>query len=270
MSVCSYTETGIDSNDETWDDWIEDESSDKKCLFCQETFDLLALIQHCSKAHSFNLLEICKRLDLDFYSRFLEFGDDIPQESLQISGKEQFFSDDTYLIPVLENDSLIADLDDLEDLESDLLLEKDDEELANSSQKELENPHGEEQSASHYKEKLDETAKYCKYLEEKLKNTCEEFREYQELTRKQFLNSLGPVNPIEDLSNLKIDVSSKGSDYYFDSYSYNDIHLEMLKDTVRTDAYRDFIYNNKLFFKDKIVLDVGCGTGILSMFAARA
>lgn len=44
----------------------------------------------------------------------------------------------------------------------------------------------------------------------------------------------------------------------------------MLKDTVRTDAYRDFIYENKQIFKDKIVLDVGCGTGILSMFCAKA
>jgi protein arginine N-methyltransferase 3 len=44
----------------------------------------------------------------------------------------------------------------------------------------------------------------------------------------------------------------------------------MLKDTVRTEAYRDFIYGNKDLFKDKVVLDVGCGTGILSMFCARA
>jgi protein arginine N-methyltransferase 3 len=44
----------------------------------------------------------------------------------------------------------------------------------------------------------------------------------------------------------------------------------MLKDTVRTDAYRDFIYGNKHLFQNKIVLDVGCGTGILSMFCARA
>ena len=44
----------------------------------------------------------------------------------------------------------------------------------------------------------------------------------------------------------------------------------MLKDTIRTDAYRDFIYENKHIFEGKVVLDVGCGTGILSMFCARA
>lgn len=44
----------------------------------------------------------------------------------------------------------------------------------------------------------------------------------------------------------------------------------MLKDTVRTGAYRNAMYNNEHLFKDKTVLDVGCGTGILSMFAAKA
>lgn len=44
----------------------------------------------------------------------------------------------------------------------------------------------------------------------------------------------------------------------------------MLKDKVRTDAYRDFIYDNKHLFAGKVILDVGCGTGILSMFCAKA
>ena len=44
----------------------------------------------------------------------------------------------------------------------------------------------------------------------------------------------------------------------------------MLKDSVRTNTYRRSIIENKHLFKGKVVLDVGCGTGILSMFAAQA
>ena len=44
----------------------------------------------------------------------------------------------------------------------------------------------------------------------------------------------------------------------------------MLKDEVRTLTYRNSIYHNKHLFKGKTVLDVGSGTGILCMFAAKA
>ena len=39
---------------------------------------------------------------------------------------------------------------------------------------------------------------------------------------------------------------------------------------MRTLTYRNSIWHNKHLFKDKVVLDVGCGTGILSMFCAKA
>eukprot|EP00053_Salpingoeca_punica_P023199 m.9269 g.9269 ORF g.9269 m.9269 type:complete len:337 (-) comp4673_c0_seq1:599-1609(-) len=69
----------------------------------------------------------------------------------------------------------------------------------------------------------------------------------------------------------KDDVSDMTSrDYYFDSYAHFGIHEEMLKDEVRTNTYRRSIVQNKHLFKGKVVLDVGCGTGILCMFAAQA
>ncbi|KAF3102790.1 type I protein arginine N-methyltransferase Rmt1 [Orbilia oligospora] len=58
--------------------------------------------------------------------------------------------------------------------------------------------------------------------------------------------------------------------HYFQSYNHHGIHEEMLKDEVRTNSYKNAIYQNRHLFKDKIVLDVGCGTSILSMFAAKA
>jgi len=57
---------------------------------------------------------------------------------------------------------------------------------------------------------------------------------------------------------------------YFKSYGTAYVQAEMLLDEVRTNAFRDAIIKNHALFEGKVVLDVGCGTGILSLFAARA
>ncbi|XP_062227144.1 probable protein arginine N-methyltransferase 6.1 isoform X2 [Phragmites australis] len=57
---------------------------------------------------------------------------------------------------------------------------------------------------------------------------------------------------------------------YFQSYSHIGIHEAMIKDRVRTDAYRTAIMHHQKFIEGKVVMDVGCGTGILSVFCARA
>jgi len=68
----------------------------------------------------------------------------------------------------------------------------------------------------------------------------------------------------------KSEENKASTDEYFESYAHYGIHEEMLKDSHRTNSYRLAIERNPHLFKDKIVLDVGCGTGILSIFAVRA
>ena len=43
-----------------------------------------------------------------------------------------------------------------------------------------------------------------------------------------------------------------------------------MEDTIRTPKYREAILENPTNFRGKIVMDVGCGSGILSLFAAQA
>ena len=58
--------------------------------------------------------------------------------------------------------------------------------------------------------------------------------------------------------------------YYFDSYAYYGVYEEILKDSPRLSTYRNAILRNRYLFKDKVVLDLDCGTGILSFFAVQA
>jgi len=71
----------------------------------------------------------------------------------------------------------------------------------------------------------------------------------------------GPPRPRPTAENEKL---------YFDSYSNLGIHEDMIRDASRTNSYRNAMLQNPSDFKDAIVLDVGCGTGILSIFAIQA
>ncbi|KAK7091443.1 hypothetical protein V1264_009123 [Littorina saxatilis] len=55
---------------------------------------------------------------------------------------------------------------------------------------------------------------------------------------------------------------------YFASYTDLKVHEVMLKDWPRNGAYRRFFEENAHLVQDKVIMDVGAGTGILSLFAA--
>lgn len=56
-------------------------------------------------------------------------------------------------------------------------------------------------------------------------------------------------------------------EWYFGEYGHVSTHREMLEDVARTKAFRRAIFQT---CKGCRVLDVGCGTGILALFAAQA
>ncbi|KAM0185574.1 hypothetical protein ACHAPQ_008143 [Fusarium lateritium] len=227
-------------------EWLDLESDEESIpitsFFTTQTFPtVVAMLEDSSKNHGFDFGTYVQKLQLDFHGavKLVNFvrdhvktGSPLPEN---ITTKD--LEDEKYLRPVLENDALIFSLDEV--------LETISNEQANGS-------------------KDGNLKARNRDLEEELEKLRDQFANYR-LTVQQTLDKKWGDDNETSTAEKKDD-----SAYYFESYAAHEIHETMLKDTVRTDAYRDFIYNNKHIFKDKVVLDIGCGTGILSMFAAKA
>lgn len=68
------------------------------------------------------------------------------------------------------------------------------------------------------------------------------------------------------------DEKAKASDFanYFCSYAQLYHQKQMLADHNRMAAYHSAILGNSDVFKDKVVMDIGTGSGILAVWAAQA
>ncbi|KAI1616859.1 protein arginine N-methyltransferase 3 [Exophiala viscosa] len=239
-------------NDEGWEDVEPDEESiTVVSLFDKRTFpDAASMLTYCRDNHDFDIWRLRQQFVLDFlglvklvnYIRSeVKAGNTRPD----ISSKS-VFEDDKYLKPVLQEDALLFSLDDV----------FEDDTGAGG---------------------VTAPANEVEQLREQLEALQSQFAAYREQVQTALLDRLdestasdskaGPSSSSASTSKQAAETYDKD---YFHSYSYNSIHEIMIKDRVRTDAYRDFIYDNKALFQDKVVLDVGCGTGILSMFAAKA
>jgi len=108
-------------------------------------------------------------------------------------------------------------------------------------------------------------------LEKRLAAAKQDLVDYRALVSKQLdISSLrAAVNEPGPVAGAAAPVRDDDS-HYFQSYEANDIHAVMIQDKVRTSTYAHFILTNPSLFRDAVVLDVGCGTGILSLFAAKS
>ncbi|SOV01605.1 related to hnRNP arginine N-methyltransferase [Ustilago sp. UG-2017a] len=127
-----------------------------------------------------------------------------------------------------------------------------------------------------------------KELEEQLSNTFSAYNELRSihaatlgLSSTDLTESSGDLLNMEQrckLASSSLARTKRGANeaeddiLYFDSYSTNSIHQTMITDSARTLSYAQFLLHpaNSDLIRGKVVMDVGCGTGILSLFAARA
>ncbi|KAF9328846.1 hypothetical protein BG006_008033 [Podila minutissima] len=289
-----YSESEFGEQDNGWDDWEDEEgmaAADPKCLFCAEIFpSAKEVFDHCTAAHGFNFLKARHDLHLDFYHsiRLINY---LRQQALDIAGfeqtaqfaitgKEDFLKDDKYLRPVLEDDSLLFCFEDLEIGDGEENGFVDPTLIAGGAAGlDMPKPLAREEIATTTEleakllKQLRQAEERLFAVEVQLHNTEAQFEEYRARVKESFFDTLvddGAKSVVSEAEPSTVVVPQDENNYYFNSYAHSDIHQQMLNDRVRTEGYRDYIYENKDIFKGKVVLDVGCGTGILSMFAAKA
>ncbi|XP_010903482.2 protein arginine N-methyltransferase 3 [Esox lucius] len=253
-----------DDDDEQWQ-WLEDANENNlkvTCLFCDWILhDVSESLQHCLILHQVDLVElVCKhKLDDYGYIKMINYIRRVKcsgQSLSELSEGSLPWESDVFLRPALQDDPLLQiDLEELCEemgtLASPSTVRKCG---ANDSVGMLQRAQAAEERAQH--------------SEEALARAMDDLHKLKLLAQGLVLNA--DVGRCTGTLGAVTDLREDEDEAYFSSYSHYSIHEEMLKDKVRTESYRDFMYLNPEVFKDKVVLDVGCGTGILSMFAARA
>ena len=268
----SHPDTADEDEDDE-EEWADEQAEDEHIDFfpicsIEPKKTILEALKYDADKHKFNLLAYLPPFDSDdffektiicinkarlFVKEHVRVNDDIyigtklneylKKENESICSEEE---DERYFKPVLENDNMIMCMDDLQDIVKSM-------KSSSISASHMEDSNVPNENVTQLKSQIEA-------LEEQLQNA------------KEYVTKLAEANSKD--SNTK-DTEGKGSKrdndtYYFSSYSHSSIHETMLQDTIRTKAYQNAILSNKGLFEGKTVMDIGCGTGILSLFAAQA
>ncbi|KAL3349299.1 hypothetical protein AABB24_022436 [Solanum stoloniferum] len=290
-----------DDKDQNWDDWENGDEEDEEeamsskllCLFCESTYDSSnALFEHCASEHRFHFNTLKTTLALDFYGCFKLInyvrskvaGNKCWSCDIVCQSKEDLlnhlhkvasfdngkfpWNDDEFLKPFLNEDALLYSFDEDDEGEDDVdNMPIDKEELI----KDLEQISIDEDDFTLETEENKPTAsslsegKSASITNTTLSNGIvsaeagvSSYRNNNDLDSSLYIAKVA-ANKIKDVNKN-----------YFGGYSSYGIHRDMISDKVRTDAYRQAILENPSLLKGAVVMDVGCGTGILSLFAAQA
>ncbi|KAI9807739.1 MAG: hypothetical protein M1826_004471 [Phylliscum demangeonii] len=261
------SDSSIDVDEEGEEGEEGEEEQQVHCLFGDGVFPTLqSMLDHSLQAHQWDIPKICRQLGLDFYG-VVNFVNYVRSEiragktTVDIPSPEAF-QDDKYLQPILADDVVLMSIDEI---------------LENGNRDGLERAPLQGTDVHDARMLQSRVAE----LEEDLQRAQSQFSGYRAAVKEVLddrleaqvasLQSLSFVDGSNEPSAEAAKKQESGTDNdasYFGSYNYAEVHEVMLKDTVRTDAYRDFIYSHPHIFRNKVVLDVGCGTGILAMMCA--
>ncbi|XP_063358140.1 protein arginine N-methyltransferase 3-like [Cydia amplana] len=251
------------------DEWQEMETSGASvtCLYCANvSVSIEDAVKHCESAHKFNLNTLKAKFNMDCYS-YIKLINYIkthkPTADAVMNSAEALWEDEKYLKPVENDDWLMFDFESLADAPSSpqsyhANVENGLVTLTQSHFLEL------QRTIQVLTQQLNESKTHLQMAKEDIGKMQASMKTIVDVGS---TNSNGESAMIVDCVSK---VPLEDDEGYFNTYAHFGIHYDMLSDKVRTESYRDAILNNKETLKDKVVLDLGCGTGILSMFSATA
>ncbi|KAL3881624.1 hypothetical protein ACJMK2_028040 [Sinanodonta woodiana] len=271
---------GMDSNEDFEDeeddvDWDEDEEDGEtpiptQCLFCDSVLHCpAAVFEHCESEHQFDIKQVCQMWNLDCFG-YIKMINYIRVKKPEVNAlktgtdAKPLWDGDEFMHPFDPEDGLLQY--DIEEIYCPLGVDAVPPKKAPlqgygcGETEMISVPRAEYEALC---ERLRQTERIMQTRDEQLEQAVQDLQKMR-LTAKEMV--LSPDQSQNTLQNLQEDEDEA----YFSGYSHFSIHETMLKDKVRTESYRDFMYKNRILFQDKVILDVGCGTGILSMFAAKA
>uniref|UniRef100_A0A1B0D2Y6 type I protein arginine methyltransferase n=1 Tax=Phlebotomus papatasi TaxID=29031 RepID=A0A1B0D2Y6_PHLPP len=250
-----------ENDEELSDEWEEMEEDDEsaKCLFCEKSFKTFEeAFDHLKIGHKLSVVDLQEKYSMDqyLYIKMINFilGEKPSPEDI-VSSDKCLWSDDRFLRPVDDERQnwLTFDFEDyIEEIGRKKLKESSalNDEIVSLPLHELRG--------------LQNALKMSLKRNQELEDANKQLQEIVENLRKSAIETLEEDDQEPKTKPVRDDES------YFTSYSHYGIHQEMLCDEVRTLGYRDAIEKNRPSIEGKIVMDLGCGTGILSMFSAKA
>lgn len=301
------SDSEFEEENEDWDDWGEDDDNDGgendkpfMCLFLDSQFSSCSeLFEHCRLAHKFDFDGIRKELGLDFYGSFklinyvrsqvaenrcwscglaCQSHQDIQNhvhETVKLKDIKPLWDDDKYLKPFMQDDPLLYSFNEDEEGEDNHMTLDDQEELMrdlrNIDEMCIEDTDTLEKSAHGYGVNGAKEVASTSSSHENVGNSSK-----MEMVNGDSEERVGSSDGKPSDKHSKVSLMNlvdkdikKANANYFGAYSSFGIHREMISDKVRMDAYCQAILKNPSLMTGAVVMDVGCGTGILSLFAAK-